>query len=93
MTTTEARFRRRPRDPDDGWEVLLDGAWRDCRDAGTPEGDRILQHAKEDSSLVIGLEEAYPKGLLLSATSSASPPASARSEAVAEWLRVGSFAA
>jgi hypothetical protein len=64
----EARFRRRPRDPDEGWEVLLDGEWRDCRDAGTPDGktDRRLQRAKDDQSLVVKLEESYPKGLLLS---------------------------
>ncbi len=64
----QARFRRRPRDPDEGWEVELDGEWRDCREAGTPDGatDRRLRRAQEDPSLREALERSYPDGLLLS---------------------------
>ena len=68
MTVYQARFRRRPRDPDEGWEVELDGEWRDCRDVGTPDGatDRQLQRIKEDPSRREAVEDAYPRGLLFS---------------------------
>ena len=68
MTIHEARFRRRPRDPDEGWEVLLDKEWRDCNEAGTPNGktDDKLRQIKEDPSRREAVEESYPKGLLFS---------------------------
>jgi hypothetical protein len=59
------RVRRRPRDPREGWEVLLDGEWCDFRDAGTPDGasDRAVLACIENRSLSDEPDVAWPKGI------------------------------
>ena len=59
------QVRRRPRDPREGWEVLLDGEWRDYNDAGYPDGssDVAVHRCQENSSLADLPEVAWPDGV------------------------------
>lgn len=64
-TSTEARFRRRPRETREGWEVLLDGEWRDLNDVGSPAIDARWEQLLKDPSERKAAESAYPRGVAL----------------------------